>query len=498
MRGKIWGALIYICLLIFLISCEEEKKSPNILFISIDDLRTELGCYGNKILKTPNIDKVALEGVLFANHYVQVPTCGASRQCLLTGMRPRSINQLKNNVTEEETSNKPEGTLPESFIHHLKRNGYYTVGIGKISHSADGLIYAYDEKPSNKRELPFSWDELVFDSGKWGTGWNAFFAYANGENRQSLNKQVKPYEAGDVEDNGYVDGLTTKLAIKKLRELKANTKPFFLGVGYFKPHLPFNCPQKYWDLYNRDSISISPNPYLPTNVNNASLHQSAELNNYLLSDELASLNQAVSEDYAKKLRQAYYACVSYIDQQVGLLIKELQALDLDENTIIVIWGDNGWHLGDQQVWGKHTLFDNALNTTLIIKVPGVHASGKIEKSLIETVDIYPSLLELCGVTNPNSLDGESFAGLLYDIESNRHNVAYSYFNRGITIRTNRYRLSKYFRMEEPIIELYDHVEDPYEANNIASMKPEIVDSLMPLLEKGNTGLYEQQQVNDNK
>nr|WP_250629736.1 sulfatase [Aureibaculum algae] len=475
----------------FLISCESETKSPNILFISIDDLRTELGCYGNKIMKTPSIDKVASEGVLFTNHYVQVPTCGASRQCLLTGMRPRTINQLSNNVTEVETSNKPKGILPETFIHQLKRNGYHTVGIGKISHSADGLIYSYNEQPSNKRELPYSWSELVFDSGKWKTGWNAFFGYANGENRQSLNRQVKPYEADDVEDTGYVDGLTTQLAITKLRELKNNDKPFFLGVGYFKPHLPFNCPKKYWDIYDTDSLFISPNPYMPTNVNQASLHRSAELNNYQLTDELANLKHPVSDKYAKKLRNGYYACVSYIDQQVGLLINELEALSLDQNTIVIIWGDNGWHLGDQQVWGKHTLFDNALKTALIIKIPGKKNSGEIEKSVVETVDIYPSLLELCKVDAPDSLDGKSFVNVLLGKQDSHNNVAYSYFNNGITLRTDRYRLTKYYRNEEPTIELYDHESDPYESINIAIMKPEIVDRLMPLLEKGNTGLYEQ-------
>ncbi len=208
--------------------CETKKKMPNVLFIAVDDLRPELGSYGNKIAHTPYMDNLASEGLLFKNHFVQVPTCGASRYGLLTGMRPKTPKHLSNRAIEHEISGKAEDSIPETFIHHLRRNGYYTVGIGKISHSADGLVYGYTEEPSDKRELPYSWDELVFDSGKWGTGWNSFFGYSNGENRQSLKKMVKPYEAGNVSDDGYVDGLTANLTISKLRELKKRNGPFFL------------------------------------------------------------------------------------------------------------------------------------------------------------------------------------------------------------------------------------------------------------------------------
>lgn len=257
-----------------------------------------------------------------------------------------------------------------------------------------------------------SWDELLFDSGKWKTGWNAFFAYANGENRQSLKNQVKPYEAGNVEDDGYPDGLTTQLALSSLKNLMENPKPFFLGVGFFKPHLPFNSPKKYWDLYNRDSISISKNPIIPKNVNLKSLYNSGEFNNYALGDEIANLEHWVSDEYARKLIHAYYACVCYIDKQIGLLVKEVEALGLAENTIIIVWGDHGWHLGDQQIWGKHTVFENALNSTFLIKVPGSKGSGKTIKTVVETVDIYPTLLELCEIKIPYKLDGTSLVGLI--------------------------------------------------------------------------------------
>lgn len=485
--------ICYVFILCFVFSCEKEedkKQVPNILFISVDDLNTELGFYGNNIVHSPNLDKLASQSTVFANHFVQVPTCGASRSCLLTGLRPTTKAQLDNYVIANETANKPESETPESFVHHLKRNGYYTVGIGKISHSADGLVYGYNEEPSKRRELPYSWDELLFNSGKWKTGWNAFFAYANGENRQSMKNKVKPYEAGNVDDNGYPDGLTTELALASLKKLKDKNEPFFLGVGFFKPHLPFNAPKKYWDLYNRDSILISKNPSKPINVHAKSLRISSELNRYQLTDEIANLEKPISNDYAQKLIHAYYAGISYVDYQIGKIIDEVNALDLDKNTIIVIWGDHGWHLGDQQIWGKHTLFDNALKSSFIIKIPGVSNSKKTIESIVETVDIYPTLLELCHIKAPYKLDGESLLNLIKGKETQENNVAYSYFKDGISLRTDRYRLTKYFRPEQPNVELYDHSKDPQETYNIAQIEKSIVDQLMPLLEKGNTGLYE--------
>ncbi len=469
---------------------EEQKKTPpNILFIAIDDLRNELGVYGS-IAKSPNLDALANEGSLFTNHYVQVPTCGASRYALMTGQRPSKLTHLRNDAIETEISDKPENEIPESFIHHLKRNGYHTVGIGKITHSADGLLYGYEESVSKKRELPHSWSELLFDAGKWETGWNAFFAYANGENRQSLKKQVKPYEAGNVDDQGYPDGLTTNIALAKLRELKTKQQPFFMGVGFFKPHLPFNAPKKYWDLYDRDSIPISDNPNIPENINLKSLHQSGEFNQYALGEEKASLSTAVSDDYARKLRHGYLASISYIDAQVGKLLQELKDSGLAENTIVIIWGDHGWHLGDQNVWGKHTLFENALKSTLIIKSPNVNIQKKKVATVVESVDIYPTLMDLCNIPITHKIDGESLVSHMAHSATKEEEVAYSYFNNGISMRTQQYRITKYFRSEMPIIELYDHTIDSNETKNIAAENPEAIARLMPILEKGNTGLYD--------
>jgi arylsulfatase A-like enzyme len=492
--GNLLLAGIFLFLSIGFLIAKDGK--PNILFIAVDDLRPELGCYGNQVIHSPNIDKLAAEASVFTNHFVQVPTCGASRFSLLTGMRPRKRSHLSNNVIIEELSEKPEGNRPETFVHHLRRNGYYTIGIGKISHSADGLVYDYNDPVSEKRELPHSWDELLFDNGKWGTGWNAFFGYSDGENRQSMKKRVKPYEAGEVDDHGYPDGLTADLAISRLREIHKKEQPFFLGVGFFKPHLPFNSPDKYWGLYNRDSIPVSPNQDIPLNINLKSLHGSGEFNQYQLSDEFASLDQSVSDEYAMKLIHAYYACVSYIDHQVGRLLRELESLGLADNTIVVIWGDHGWHLGDQRIWGKHTIFENALKSVLIISDPRKPEAERKIRTVVETVDIYPTLMELCGVEMPYDMDGDSFVNLMVgsnnrETEVPDDHVAYGYFRDGISLRTDRYHLTKYFRVEEPVIELYDHLVDPYETINIADKEPEIVNTLMPVLERGNTGLYKQ-------
>ena len=464
------------------------KAKPNVLFIAIDDLRTDLGAYGHTLVKSPNLDRIAEEGSLFSNHFVQVPTCGPSRVCMLTGMRPASRAAIRNDIADKTISSLPEQDKPETYIHHLRRNGYYTVGIGKISHSADGLVYGYEEQPSTRKELPHSWDEFLFDSGKWGTGWNAFFAYANGENRQSMNKQVKPYEAGPVDDEGYPDGLTANLAVNTLQRLKEKNKPFFLGVGFFKPHLPFTAPQKYWDLYDEQDISLAENPWLPKNVNLSSINRSGEFNQYALGEEKVTLEKQLSNKYARKLRHAYYACISYTDAQVGKLLDELDRLGLSDNTIVVVWSDHGWHLGEQMMYGKHVLFDNALKSPLIVKVPGHSHQQKKISAITESVDIYPSIMELCGVDMPHPVDGESFVKQLEE-EASTEQVAYSYFRNGISMRDSRYRLSKYYRDELPDVELYDHKTDPLESINIADKYPELVEELLVKLEIGNTGLY---------
>jgi arylsulfatase A-like enzyme len=466
---------------------DQSNAKPNILLICVDDLRPELACYGKKYIHSPHIDKLAKTGFLFTNHFVQVPTCGASRYAMLTGMLPKTPDHLDNTACRQFIAGRPEGEDPETFIHHLRRNGYYTVGIGKISHYVDGYCYGPNEPVSTDPELPHSWDEMLFHPGKWGTAPKALFGYADGTNREDRNKQVKPYEMGSVDDMGYPDGYTTELALEKLDDLAKKDVPFFLAVGYLKPHLPFNSPKKYWDLYEEADLPLSPSPFIPENVHPASLIPSGEFNQYALGEEKASLEGPVSDSYARKLRHAYFACISYIDAQIGILLKELERQGLADNTIVVLWGDHGWQLGDHLVWGKHTIFERSLRSPLIICLPGEKKGAPIS-SIVSSVDIYPTIVELAGLNMTVETDGCSLVPLLHGSSMDGDNRSYGFFEGGITLRTERYRLTRYYRNEEPTIELYDHDADPNENLNTAADYAAVVDSLMPMLVEKN--IYE--------
>ena len=492
----------YLCLVVlFFIFCqngwtqERTARSPNVLFIFVDDLRPDLHCYGsnifgdNKLIQSPNIDRLAAQSMLFKHQYAVVPTCGASRAAILTGYLPRSRAALSNEAGVTFISDQPKSDDPRTFIANLKQNGYYTVGIGKISHYPDGYVYPYTSPKSNKLELPYSWDEMLFNAGKWKTAWNAFFGYADGSNRNDRHKQVKPYEHAEVGDTGYPDGLTANLAVKTMKRLAEKEQPFFLAVGFFKPHLPFNAPKKYWDLYDESKIKITPSPNIPAHVNKASLHNSAEFVQYKEGAEKPSLEQPVSDAYARKLRHAYYAAVSYSDAQVGKVLDELNRSGLADNTIVILWSDHGWHLGDDRVWGKHTLFEYATRSVLMIKTPDMKA-GKVCDKVVSALDIYPTLMDLCHVPMPHKTDGTSMVSLLKNPNSHQWKErAFSYYRQGISLRTKRYRLTRYFRKQQPTIELYDHKSDPYENINIAATHPKVVKRLMNLWETGNTGLY---------
>jgi arylsulfatase A-like enzyme len=341
---------------------------------------------------------------------------------------------------------------------------------------------------SNRRELPRSWDELVFDAGKWKTGWNAFFGYADGSDRNHRNGMVMPFEAADVPDEGYPDGLTSSLAVEKIKQLAKKGQPFFLGVGFFKPHLPFNAPKKYWDLYHPDDLPAAPFADLPIGVSLASLQPSGEFNGYKAGSEKASLQKSVRPDYARQLRHGYMASVSYVDAQIGKLMEALRFTGLDKQTIVVLWGDHGWHLGDHRVWGKHTLSEWSLQSPLILSVPGIEKTGSRDM-VVSSTDIYPTLMELCGLPKPDSLDGRSLLAVLTGREKQHANrPSFGYFNKGVTMRTDRYRVTRYDREQLPLVEVYDHRKDPFEHTNIAEKYPRLTRRLLHQLDRQPNGL----------
>jgi len=278
--------------------------------------------------------------------------------------------------------------------------------------------------------------------------------------------------------------------VDKLKELSAQDSPFLLAVGFYKPHLPFAAPKKYWDLYDTADISISPNPEAPVNSSLESLQSMGEINGYQLSPEKAGPGIRLSDGYSKTLIHGYYAAMSYADAQVGKVLKALEESGQAENTIVVVWGDHGWHLGDHTVWGKHTVFERALRSAFIVRTPGMKRPGTATKSIVESLDIYPTLMELTDTPVPDSLDGVSLVPVLEDPDHQAKKEAFGYFRSGISMINERYRLAVYKRKSGITYELYDHQTDPWETRNIAAEQPELVEELLKDWEKGDTGVFD--------
>jgi arylsulfatase A-like enzyme len=382
---------------------------------------------------------------------------------------------------------------PTSLPNHFQNNGYYTVSIGKVSHSPDGRNHGgsiTQEGGDGKPEVPNSWDEVYAPTGDWGTAWDAFFAYAGGKSR--IPGETPAYEAASVTDTGYPDGLIAEEAIRKLKDLKSNENPFFFSLGFYKPHLPFNSPKKYWELYKESDIKTAPYGKYPENINpGISLHNSGELTPRYTGVELAPENEPhkLTEESEIKLRHAYFAAVSYIDAQIGKVIKSLKDLQLYENTIIVLWGDHGWHLGDHGIWGKHTLFERSFNSPLIVKIPNQEKSNAKTDSIVETIDIYPTLCELCNLEIPEKLHGKSFFEILNNPNNHIKERAYGYWKRGEywgkSFRNNRYRFTRWTNEGEDIVqtELYDHRNDPYETKNITNEHDKLVKDFLSSMDE---------------
>ncbi len=458
------------------------SQQPNVLLIAVDDLRPQLRCYGHDEMVTPQLDRLAAESRLFQRHYVQVPTCGASRYALLTGRRPSQTKALNNGAFAKLSRTRTE--QPQTMPEHFRRQGYTTVCIGKISHQPDGRVYTYQGQGDGRVEVPMAWSDLKTPYGKWKYGWGSFFGYADGQGR-TFHPHPTPTEAADVSDEGYPDGLIAQAALQQLGKLNEDDKPFFLAVGFYKPHLPFNAPKKYWDLYDPKTLPLAPQPKPPVSPTVRNWHSSGEMFRYRHPPEHDRVSK-IDDDYARHLRHGYCACVSYVDAQIGKVLDELERLGLKENTIVVVWGDHGWHLGDHGIWGKHTTFERSLRSTLIIRTPEMPHAGVGTNALVETLDLYPTLVDLCGLPAVTGLSGTSLRVVLEDPEHPGKDVALSYWRRTRSARTARWRLTQQPARAESQgqLELYDLQSDPRELRNVAKANHEIVEQLLEHLEHG--------------
>lgn len=463
----------------------ESSSKPNVLFICIDDLRTQIGAYGHQEIITPNLDKLADDGRLFSNHYVQVPTSGASRAAMLSGKNATKHADIDNFTFIKRTSSSAEQPTPESFVHHLRRNGYYTVGMGKVSHSDSGHRIIDGKRAM---DLPYSWNEFLgFENSPWPDTFDAMLhGYENGRTR--IKGESPAFEFLDLPDSCYADGRLSELAVEQLERLsKQQDEPFFMAVGFYKPHLPFTAPKKYWDMYEDREIALSPNVEAPEGVDKAFLHNSVECFSQYSHPEKGGAGKVLSAEYSRDFRRAYYSALSYTDAQVGKLLNKFYELGLDKNTIIVVWGDHGWHLGDHTIWGKHSVFERALNSTLIVRTPDMKKQGKKTDALVATVDIYPTLCELTNTAVPESVDGVSFAKIIQNPKERTRDYVVSYWSKQISIRDNRYRMSIFDNGKKHAVMLFDHHKDPNETVNVADSNPSVVERLTAELEKANNG-----------
>lgn len=432
---------------------------PNVLLICVDDLKPTLGCYGDLLVQTPNIDRLAADGVLFERAYCNQAVCAPSRNSLLTGLRPQSLG-IYDLATFFRRAAPDAVTLPQFF----KQHGYRTAGMGKIYHVGHG-------NKNDKR----SWSEPFVNTPG--------MIYRMSLAKSSDGRRGPAFEAADVPDSEYTAGQLGDLAVERLQKLSSESEhTFLLAVGFHRPHLPFNSPKKYWDLYDRSDFALPERRTPPDGAPSYAPTNWGELRKY---GNIPQQGQ-MSDELQLELIHGYYAAVSYVDAQVGRILDTLHDTGFDENTIIILWGDHGWHLGDHGQWCKHTNYEQATRIPLIIAGPGVN-TGVAADSLVETVDIYPTLCEVAGLPVPEGIDGQSFKSVLEDPSTVVRESAVQVYPRGKrigqTVRTARYRLVEWKLPNGPAeYELYDYQEDPDETVNLAAERPAIVAELKALLD----------------
>lgn len=435
------------------VSLASPPRRPNVLFIAVDDLRPQLNCYGKTSMHTPHLDRLAERGVLFERAYCMVPTCGASRASLMTGIRP-APNRFVNYLAWASKDAPSAVTLNT----HFKTHGYTCISLGKVFHHANDNVHGWSEQPWRPKTGDYH-NQALQDR-----------AMAEHRTRYPQAKEPRgmPYEAVDAPDESYRDAENASKAIGYLQGFAQQPDtPFFLAVGFYKPHLPFCAPQKYWDLYDASSIDVPDNYRAPEGAPRVALHSSGELRAY------AGIppEGPVALDTARKLIHGYYACVSFIDAQVGRLLDTLDRLGLADNTIIVLWGDHGWQLGEHGMWNKHSCFETSMHAPLLVVAPGEPGvkPGTRVRALTEFIDIYPSLCDLAGLPQPAHLQGRSFVPLLKDPGAPWKPYAVGRYRMGDTIRSDQYRFSEYRDKKNVATArmLYDHRADPDETVNVS-------------------------------
>jgi iduronate 2-sulfatase len=412
---------------------------PNVLFIMVDDLRPALGCYGDALVKSPNIDRLAQSSRLFQRAYCHQSVCGPSRATILTGRLPDNTG-VWHNRNRFRTTHPDLVTLPQLF----KNNGYHAQGLGKI--------FSGDER----EEDPASWTVPTMLKAE---GWRNYVSKGEGDGKGA------PFEAPDVPDDAYPDGKLANLAIETLARLKQQEQPFFLAVGFFKPHLPFNAPKRYWDLYDPASFAQDGHRPRAQGAPDFAYPDHLELGGY----RGIPADERVTPEQARQLRHGYYACISYVDAQIGKLLAALTHQGLDDNTIVVLLGDHGYSLGEADHWCKDTNFELDTHVPLIIRTPGLKLPGMGTQALTEYVDLYPTLAALAKLTPPSPLDGRSLVPILNDPTAPGRDQVLSQFSRpfkagtpeimGHSLRTPTHRYTRWIDWNTQKVlaeELYDY------------------------------------------
>lgn len=462
--------LAVIACLFTLPACVLAAEKPNVLLICVDDLKPLLGCYGTPLVQSPNIDRLAARGVLFELAYCNQAVCSPSRNSLMTGLRPQSIG-----IYDLPTNFRQGVPDAETVAQYFRRHGYRTEALGKVMHVGHGNFE----------------DKASWTIPHWrpkGGGYQLAESTTATRPAATGGPRGAATECAEVPDNTYADGMIADEAIARLRSARSTPdQPFFLAVGFLKPHLPFVAPKRYWDLYERASFEpparqVAPEgapPFAPTTW--------GELRQYSDIPETGPL----STEQQRQLIHGYHASVSFMDAQLGRVLDALDETGFGKNTMIVLWGDHGWHLGDHGMWCKHTNYEQAARIPLIVAAPGVGRSGVKSRSLVETVDIYPTLCELAGLPAPQGLDGASFVAALKDPQAAAKEAIMHVYPRsqmlGRAVRTARYRLVEWKQIGAPadtaVLELYDYQADPEETKNLASDQPEVVAQLRAVLSR---------------